>query len=307
MQLPALPCTHLGSSYPEDPAEIRSHFAEALDGVTAARAPLTFDRPEFLILPHIDFRVNFELYAQTYLRLAMASVWPERILILGVGHQCPYEFSVVPFPMETPLGTLDGDLDAFDYWQSGCPFDLAHSPESFVGEHSIEFAAIWLETLRQRHFPKSRSRALPMLCGGLNDFLVQGEPPGQDHSITMLGERMAEWIEEYSTEPLLVIVSIDGCHVGPRFQHDFYAHPPARRSVMNWESALWRHCSHRSYEAFFDHLSRIGNMFYFDGSGALSLLIRHLDLSASIEETVCWHEDTDQSMVSFSCGSLEHA
>lgn len=304
MEIPALPCTHQGTCYPEEPEAIRAFFSDALDRVPSGAPALTFDGPEFLILPHIDFRVNLDLYARTYARLARAAAWPERILIMGVGHRCPHEFSVVPFPMETPLGILPGDLDAYDYWQEGCLFDLALSPESFVGEHSLEFVAVWLEAIRSRHFPRSTSRSLTMLCGGLWDHLMRGEPPGHDDPVTMLGERMAEWIDEFSRQPLLVIVSIDGCHVGPRFQHGFPAHPPARRAVAGWEAQLWDLCRHGTYDSFFCHLSRIGNMFHFDGAGALSLLIRHLDLTASIEATECWHEAGDQSMVSFSCGSL---
>lgn len=306
MEIPALPAEHAGTCYPDDPAEAHSFFARALDRAPSV-SPLTFTQPEILIVPHIDFRVNFDLYAAVYRRLADAATWPENILILGVGHRCPYEFSVVPFPQETPWGEIDGDGDLYDFLAEGCPFDIAYAPESFVGEHSLEFVAVWLEAIRRRTFPSARSRALTMLCGGLAEHIAGGEPPGRSDPVTLLGERLAEWLEVVQGSPTLVIVSIDGCHVGPRFGHRFPVTSPALKAIEGWERELWARCRHDRYEEFFSHLSALGNFFYFDGSGALSLLIRHQDLYATLSGSESWLEPRDYSVVTFSGGALAWA
>ena len=276
-----------------------AHFREALEKVKASKSgPKDLRRP---IVPHIDFRVNFDLYAETYAHWRDRNWFPSRVVILGVGHRCPSELACLPAGFQTPLGEVKADTDLFAKISSRLPFPLGKETRGFQGEHSIEFVVIWLQALRDLFFPDRSFTILPILCGGFQNSVETGQPPTSDSSESLFAHALAETSEDPDTA---WVASIDGCHVGPRFQHPFAADSKVRARVATWEKKLWSLASSQTLEPFFQHLSTNQNGFYFDGVGVLHTLMAGQKLRAETQPAVQWHEPTDQSIVSFSRGHL---
>jgi predicted class III extradiol MEMO1 family dioxygenase len=187
---------------------------------------------------------------------------------------------------------------------SRCPFPLVREPQAFQGEHSIEFVVIWLQILRDLFFPDRSFTILPVLCGGLHDFVEKGvPPPGADPAAVFA--KALSGLPGADDPDTAWVASIDGCHVGPRFRHPFDADEKMRRLVASWERHLWSVASTETLPDFFQHLSSNSNGFHFDGVGVLHTLLAGRSLKAEIQPTVHWHDPSDQSLVSFSRGHLK--
>ncbi|MES2308009.1 MAG: AmmeMemoRadiSam system protein B, partial [Verrucomicrobiota bacterium] len=105
---------------------------------------------------------------------------------------------------------------------------------------------------------------------------------------------------------LQVIVSIDGCHMGPRFKHPYAVTDQRLRFAQAWEEQLWRQIEGRSTKGFFEHLFVDANYRYFDGVGALALMMEIFENQYQLTRTHYeqWFEEGDMSAVTFSSGYL---
>jgi len=304
MSLPdTLPLFHQDTCYPREPEAILEWFEQTLMNVNDS--PEAGPCPDGLIAPHIDFRVNLDCYAQAYSPLLHSTHPPDRILLLGVGHRCPHQFSAHPFSLGTPWGALPADRDAYHFLTQHSGLALSRSPETFLGEHSLEFAAVWLEAVRQMAFPDTSWPVLPILCSGCHEELFRGIPPTPGEAFYRLGESLRDWVREAGQ--VLIIASIDGCHVGPRFDHLFRGNQLIQKAVARWENDLWNQAHHQTFDSFFHHLADALNPFYFDGAGVLTLLLQHQNLECRIAKNECWFEEADQSFVTFSAGTMSVA
>jgi predicted class III extradiol MEMO1 family dioxygenase len=293
---------HADSCYPKNPAECLSWVEKALEKFDAP-ADMSRENPQVLIVPHIDFRVHLQSYAESYHRLLALDALPEKVILVGVGHHCPHDLSIHPYSLETPFGTLPTDRDRWEQANRSLSSPLSASPETFQGEHSLEFASLWLDSIRKLRGQGESLQILPVLCGGLFECLLRGQPPQPGEFFYDFGEWLAE---EMANDPgSLIILSIDGCHVGPRFGHPFTGNRATRRAVRGWEESLWQQASGEGFGAFFAHLSTTVNPFFFDGAGALSLILQHQPRRARITDTHLWFEESDQSFVTFTGGVLE--
>lgn len=291
-----------GTQYPDSSKEAFEFFENILRESPPSRPAPSASTPT-LIVPHIDFRVNQALYGTAYQRLLTAKKWPEIFIILGVGHRCPYEVASLPLDYQTIFGPCETDLPLWTHFRENCEFDLDRSPSSFQGEHSLEFVVIWLKALQAIRGKKEPFRILPILLGGLQDEVNGGQQPSPQGEFGKLCTAFQALLEETKGRSQ-IIASIDGCHVGPRFQHPFPANEEVQNAVIQWEQELWAFCSSPQYDAFFEHLAKIKNGFYFDGVGVLSLLLKTLSARAQIDGTTLWQEESDQSLVTFSAGCL---
>ena len=288
-----------GSCYPADPKEILQTFSKALKKVSPVKK-IAHDL-RYPIVPHIDFRVNLELYAQTYALWRDAGWFPSRVVILGVGHRCPAEIACHPLGFRSAMGEILPDRDLFSSLSASCPFPIDQETRGFQGEHSIEFVVIWLQALRDLFFPGRSFTILPILCGGFQSSVETGTPPSSNSAETVFARGLAKISQESDTA---VVASIDGCHVGPRFQHPFAADKKIRAQVAEWEKKLWTFASSKTLPEFFEHLGANQNAFYFDGVGVLHTLLAGKNLRAKTLPPGQWYESSDQSIVTFSRGHL---
>ena len=247
--------------------------------------------------------MNLGLYAETYAQWRDAGWFPSRIIILGVGHRSRDEFACLPAGYKTPLGEVEPDQAFHQALASRCPFPLVRDARAFQGEHSIEFVVVWLQILRDLFFPDRSFTILPVLYGGLQEFVEKGQPPGDADPAAVFAKALAT-LPGANDPATAWVASIDGCHVGPRFQHPFEADEKVRQRVASWEKQLWQVASTETLPDFFNHLASNSNAFYFDGVGVLHALLAGQRLKAEIQPTVQWHDPSDQSLVSFSRGYL---
>jgi len=292
-----------GIQYPQEKNEALRHFQKVLEespapGAASPSSPLT------LIVPHIDFRVNSSLYGTSYKRLLSQKIWPEVFVILGVGHRCPYEIASIPIDYKTVLGSIETNLEQWNFMKNATEFQLDRGGDSFLGEHSLEFVAIWIQALHALRGDVGKPKIIPVLMGGLHDEIHNGQIPSPQSEFGLFAAGFQAWLKSMDLAKVCIIASIDGCHVGPRFRHAFEATEHVQKVVTKWEKELWERCSSSTFVEFFGHLIGTENSFYFDGVGVLSLLLKTLSVQAKIDETALWYEEEDHSFVTFSGGCM---
>lgn len=304
---PAIRCRCAGTCYPIDGDRALAYFRSFFSEPGAAPLPSApaQGRNDLLgvLSPHIDFRVSAKAYTHAFAPLAGAPE-AEVYLILGVGHRSRVEWSVDDRDLLTPLGRALADVESIDWLRHQVEFPLRDA-EAHDGEHSIEFPIVLLQALRAFRGSGRPVRFLPVLCGGLHKSVEQARAPSADSAFGRLAGALRSLRQAYG-ERMQIIVSIDGCHMGPRFGHPFAITPFLLGQTRRWEEELWRTVERQDLSAFFVHLGRERNIRYFDGVGALALLLRITEGQARLERTYYeqWFEESDRSVVTFTSGVL---
>jgi AmmeMemoRadiSam system protein B len=256
-----------------------------------------------VIAPHIDFRVSLTAHAAAF-RPLLSEPLAERYLIIGVGHRSELEWNLDRRDYETPLGHAVCDRDLVDALVPKSRTRRFLSSAGHEGEHSIEFPLVWLQAIHQLHgSPAPEIHFVPLLCGGLHGYvegLVEWDALDDFHH---LARALAEVFKANPPgQRLRLIVSIDGCHLGPRFQHPFPVTSTLLKVTEGWEKLLWAVAEKGDARAFLDWFRVEGNDRYFDGVGALALLMAsgHFTLARTYYEQ--WFTPQDTSAVTFSSG-----
>ena len=259
-----------------------------------------------IIAPHIDFRVSLPAHAVAF-RPLLDEPLAERYLILGVGHRSALEWNLDRRDYVTPLGRAVCARDLVDELAPKSRARGLLSPEGHEGEHSIEFPLLWLQALHRLH-PDGANRPVhfaPLLCGSLHAYVEGFVEWDQLEEFHHLSRALAKNFEKHPPgEKLRIIVSIDGCHLGPRFQHPFPVTPVLLNVTEKWEEMLWTCAKAGDARAFLDWFRVEGNDRYFDGVGALALLMAAGAGKFAIERTYYeqWFTPQDASAVTFSSG-----
>jgi AmmeMemoRadiSam system protein B len=257
-----------------------------------------------IIAPHIDFRVSLEAYTTAFQPL-METPLAETYIVLGVGHRSRLDWNLDRRDYATPLGPIECARDLVDELTAGSRG--LFGPDAHAGEHSIEFALLWLQALHRLH-PQPIEKPLrfvPVLCGGLHSY-VEGEKEWDDlEDLHRLARNLAGMMRDHG-ERLQVIVSIDGCHLGPRFRHHFRVTPALLQATDGWEKMLWDCAARGDVRGFLEWFREEGNDRYFDGVGALALLLAAGEGKFKPRRTYYeqWFTEADASAVTFSSGQV---
>lgn len=299
-------CRCAGTCYPSDGLQTLSYFRSFFSKPGAARLPSSAQsRTDLLgiLSPHIDFRVSPRAYTHAFAPLAMA---PEAdvYLILGVGHRSRLEWSIDDRDLLTPLGRAFAEVEAIEWLRNRVAFPC-QDPGAHEGEHSIEFPIVLLQALRAFRGSDRPVRFLPLLCGGLFEWVEQGRAPCPNSAFDQWATSLLSLRQAYG-ERMQLIVSVDGCHMGPRFGHPFAVTPSVLEQTRLWEEELWQAVEQGDLSGFFAHLGRERNDRFFDGVGAVALLLRIAEPKARFERTYYeqWFEEADRSVVTFTSGLL---
>lgn len=307
-----LTAQHHPDCYPSDPQAALAFFRDALASHPARELPPAPKKKSLLgiVTPHIDFRVSQRAYAAAFQPLLKAPL-AETYLILGVGHRSHLEWNFDRRDYVTPLGRAMCATEFVDALVAEA--DPAHHffHEAHHGEHSIEFALLWLQAIHQLRPSKSGKvkpvRFVPLLCGGLHSY-VEGVAEWDDlHDFHRLSRALAHLFKKFPPgKKIRIIVSIDGCHLGPRFQHPFLVTAALLKAIAGWETMLWTCAAKGDARAFLDWFRKESNDLYFDGVGALALLLAAGAGKFTIQRTFYeqWFTERDASAVTFSSGRV---
>jgi AmmeMemoRadiSam system protein B len=298
----ALSAEHHPDCYPSERAAALRYFRAALKKAGAAGKAKSLAGVPGIIAPHIDFRVSLAAHAIAFHPL-LDQPLADRYLILGVGHRSPLEWNLDRRDYVTPLGRALCERDLVDALAQ--PSQL--EPVAHEGEHSIEFPLLFLQAIHQLHPSPREVRFVPLLCGGMHGF-VEGFQEWDDlEEFHALAEALKKVFATHPPgEKLRVIVSIDGCHLGPRFQHPFKVTPDLLQATEKWEHELWAVAAEGDARLFLDWFRAQGNDRYFDGVGALALLMAAGNFRIERTYYEQWFTARDTSAVTFSSG-LIHA
>jgi AmmeMemoRadiSam system protein B len=306
----ALSAQHHPDCYPSHPPETLAFFRDAFASFAAHELPSAPQKSSLLgvVTPHIDFRVSRRAYAAAF-RPLLETPLADTYIILGVGHRSHLEWNFDRRDYATPLGRATCATELVDALAAEA--DSAHHffHEAHKGEHSIEFALIWLQALHQLHPAKNEHpvRFVPLLCGGMHDY-VEGLADWDDLTdFHRLSRALARLLQKAGGEKIRIIVSIDGCHLGPRFQHPFRVTPALLKATAGWEEMLWTCAAQGDARKFLDWFRAEGNDRYFDGVGALALLLGATHGSKLTIQRTCyeqWFTERDASAVTFSSGRI---
>ncbi len=274
-----LSAEHHPDCYPSDPAAALAFFRTALASFPASELPPAPAKSSLpgIVTPHIDFRVSQRAYAAAF-RPLLDEPLADTYLILGVGHRSHVEWNFDRRDYVTPLGRAVCATDFVDALTADAGRANFFSPEAHEGEHSIEFPLLWLQALHQLHpsgcGKEKLVRFIPLLCGGLHSY-IEGfnEWEGLDDFHRLSRDLAQVFQKNPPGQKLRVIVSIDGCHLGPRFQHPFRVTPALLKATAGWEKMLWACAARGDARKFLDWFREEGNDRYFDGVGALALLL----------------------------------
>ncbi len=266
-----------------------------------------------IVAPHIDFRVSLTAYAAAF-RPLLDEPLADAYLILGVGHRSRLEWNLDRRDYATPLGLAECAQELVDALAGDLEPRRLFAPAAHEGEHSIEFPLVWLQALHRLHPSAAPGaepkpvRFLPMLCGGLHHYLEGAAEWVDLGGLHRLGAGLGDIFAAHPPgERLRVIVSIDGCHMGPRFQHPFRVTPKLLKATAAWEDELWARAAAGQARPFLEWIRAEGNDRYFDGVGALALLMcaAHggpFQIQRTFYEQ--WFTERDASVVTFSSGRV---
>jgi len=309
---PYLSADHHPDCYPSDPAAALAFFRDAFSCCSAKELPPALGKSTVLgvVTPHIDFRVGLRSYAAAFLPLLEAPL-AETYLILGVGHRSHLDWNFDRRDYVTPLGHAVCASEMVDQLVADADPATHFFHEAHDGEHSIEFALLWLQALHEFH-PSGKGkgkpvRFVPLLCGGLHAYVERLLEWDDLDDFHRLSRALAGLFQKYQPgEKLGIIVSIDGCHLGSRFDHPFAVTPALLKATAGWEEKLWACAARGDARQFLDWMREEGNDRYFDGVGALALLLAAGSGKFVVQRTFYeqWFTRLDASAVTFSSGRV---
>jgi AmmeMemoRadiSam system protein B len=307
-----LQARHHPDCYPSKTKEALAFFERGFSSFPASKLAPAPDKGPLpgIVTPHIDFRVSLPSYAAAFQPL-LEEPLAETYLILGVGHRSRLEWNLDRRDYVTTLGRAECASDLVDEIVAGTPPALHFSPAAHEGEHSIEFPLVWIQALHRLHRSAEEKgtpfRFVPILCGSLHAYVegfAEWDELGEFHR---LSRALSALFEKYPPgEKLRIIVSIDGCHLGPRFDHPFQVTSTLLKATAGWENNLWSQVAQGDARTFLDWMREEGNDRYFDGVGALGLLLAAGMKKFTVQRTHYqqWFTEQDASAVTFSSGRV---
>ena len=197
-QMPTRPPVCAGTTYPQDPADIRTFLDAMEDG-----ASLDKDLPKpptMMLLPHIDFRVAPDVYGKAFSHLRSCTA--DLVVMIGTSHYWDEDPIIVTNkPFETPLGVVP--VISHPFYKAEA--DIAHKPE-----HSLELHAVLLQHLWY-------GRAFEILPVLVTQAALESDV------LNNVADQLKNFVDSTGRE-VLWLISGDLAHVGRKFGDE---HPSA--------------------------------------------------------------------------------
>lgn len=285
-----------GSGYPDEVEAIEKGIDDMLAAVKAPQQPEK--RITALVAPHIDLMIGAKAYGRVYSLLK--GLMPERVVILGVGHQLAEAmYSPSGKDFRTPLGLVKGEPELAAALRKAGGAVVAPDEFAHRSEHSIEFQLLFLQHL----LPKDSFRVLPILCGPAAQSL-------EEYTRASFTERAQGFLDALAgivAEPevrTLVVAGVDLCHVGPKFGDAETASQLEEPATIHDKVLMDRLCDFDA-KGFWSESISVADAFHVCGFTALATLLEVLPASqGKVLEHQFWHEEATRSGVGFASAAL---
>jgi len=216
-----------GRSYESDPDKIGRFIEEVERGLPQSDSGSTEKNITGILAPHIDINVAKTTYISLYRQLKGKNY--NLVIIFGINHQ-PQDglYSISEKNYVTPFGKLKTDKAFISELKMRIPGEIL-STDDFCHkiEHSIEFQTIFLH-----YYLKEPISIVPILCGGLHEFILQKKNIFDDNGFLQTIEVLEDMIKNRNGNVLLVS-GVDFSHVGPKFGHQMPADAILPRAKSN--------------------------------------------------------------------------
>ena len=201
-----------GESYPEDSEELKRHLSGLFSNNDIKHV---LSKPKKgLYAPHIDPRVNQQIYADAFSTLR--NLKPKRVVVLATAHYTGYYPNVynnTPFigsakNFELPIGRLSSDEKWLKYLSDqGDKIGFTTKDRAHRIEHSIE-----IHLLFARHIWNHDFSIVPILVNSFDEllYLPDGHLQKQIHSFIST-------LRKLDDDDTFYLVSGDLAHVGRKF------------------------------------------------------------------------------------------
>jgi AmmeMemoRadiSam system protein B len=166
-----------------------------------------------ILAPHIEIAAAEKAYVDAYRRIKGREY--DLVIILGINHHGGCEpYCLTGKDYVTPLCTLTTDRGFVSELKAGLPEgSVALHDFDHMMEHSIEFQAVFLA-----HYLGTSARIVPVLCGGIHEYLANGKDPFCDARFMALRDVILGIIEKTGRK-VLFVAGVDFSHVGYKFGH----------------------------------------------------------------------------------------
>jgi hypothetical protein len=202
---------HAGKSYISEPAQLSQFIQNTENNLSQENLRHIPDNITGILAPHIDINVAKDIYVNTY-RYLQGKCY-DTVVILGINHHaqeglyCISEKNYV-----TPFGEIKTDKNFIRELKSRLPEGtFAADDFGHMTEHSIEFQTIFLH-----HYLQGPFAIVPILCGGVHEFIHQGRNILTDERFRGMVSLMKQLLEERKGR-ILLVAGVDLSHVGRKF------------------------------------------------------------------------------------------
>lgn len=202
---------HAGRSYASEPAQLAQFIENAENNIRQEHLQHIPVNIRGILAPHIDINIARDVYVNTYRYLKGASY--DIVVILGINHNVQEGlYSISEKNYATPFGEIKTDKKFVGELKKRAP-EGTFAPDDFghMTEHSIEFQTIFLQ-----HYLANPFSIVPILCGGVHEFIHHGRDMLADERFRKMVAAMKELLEE-GKRRILLVAGVDLSHVGRKF------------------------------------------------------------------------------------------
>jgi AmmeMemoRadiSam system protein B len=205
------------------------------------------------IAPHVDLHRGAPTYSWVYKALAEAQP-AEVYVVLGTCHT-PVQghFAATRKPYDTPLGPAPADAEFLERLGRRWGYDLFDGEFSHAGEHSIEFQAVYLRSLRLAG--EGAATIVPILCDSLHGMVPDGETPRDVPLVSDFLAALQQTLAEDGRR-ITLIAAVDLAHIGPRFGDQWLVDLPHQVIVGDSDREMLELILAPDADAYYAHVMR---------------------------------------------------
>jgi len=223
---------HAGTAYMADPDQLCRFIQDVENNITQENSLPVPDTITGVLAPHIDIKTAGKVYVSTYRHLKGKHY--DLVIILGINHHPQDGFYCVSGKNYlTPYGEIKSDRNFISALKKLVP-EGTLTPDDFghMTEHSIEFQTIFLQ-----HYLGDSFSIVPILCGGIHEFIRQKKVFLNDERFRGMLEGLKKLLQEVKGNTLLV-AGVDLSHIGKKFGDQMPADAILPQATANDKSIL---------------------------------------------------------------------